>query len=198
MVAALRHRGPDDSGVEVVGGVGLASARLAIVDPTPRGHEPMASADGRWWLTYNGEVFNHLSLREELGDRGWRGGSDTETLVNALAEWGAEAPARCNGFFAFAALDLEGRRLLLVRDSFGVKPLYWTHHAGGIWFASEIGALLEAGVPRELDREALSYALLYGWVSGAVTPVQGVCRVLPGTLVEIDLDTLETHQRRWY
>src|SRR3954451_11616724 len=92
MAAALHHRGPDDRGVEVIGSVGLASARLAIVDPTPRGHEPMPSADGRWWLTYNGEVFNHLSMRATLGVSEWRGGSDTETLVNALAEWGDGAP----------------------------------------------------------------------------------------------------------
>jgi asparagine synthase (glutamine-hydrolysing) len=198
MAAALRHRGPDDSGIEVVGNAGLVSTRLAIVDPSPAGHEPMSDPSGRWWLTYNGEVFNHLELRERLGDRGWRGGSDTETLAAALAEWGDGAPARCNGFFGFAALDSSARRLLLVRDRLGVKPLYWTRHAGAIWFASEIGALLAAGVPRRLDREALAYALLYGWVSGAPTPVEGVRRVLPGTLVDIDLDTLAADERRWY
>ncbi len=198
MAAALRHRGPDDHGVEVIGNVGMASTRLAIVDPTPRGHEPMADPDGRWWLTYNGEVFNHLELRARMPGRAFRGGSDTETLVNALAEWGDAAPARCNGFFAFAALDVAQRRLLLVRDRFGVKPLYWTRHGGGVWFASEAGALLEAGVRRRLDRDALTYALLYGWVSGTPTPVEGVHRVLPGTMIEIDLDTLATTERRWY
>src|SRR5437879_5275587 len=96
MVAALAHRGPDDQGLEVVGSVGLGHTRLSIVDPTPAGHQPMADPSGRWWLTYNGEIFNHLDLRAEL--RGsFRGGSDTETLVHALARWDEEAIPRCNG-----------------------------------------------------------------------------------------------------
>src|SRR4051812_37293211 len=236
MAVALRHRGPDDSGMEVLGNAGLVSTRLAIVDPSPAGHEPMADASGRWWLSYNGEVFNHLELRRRLGSaprppagqepmadasgrwwlsyngevfnhlelrrrlpgRDWRGGSDTETLVNALAEWGDDAPRRCNGFFAFAAFDSEAQRLLLVRDRFGVKPLYWARHGGTLWFASEIAALLAAGLPRRLDRDALAYALLYGWSSGAVTPVEGIQRVLPGTMLDVDLETLEVGERRWY
>src|SRR3954470_9424638 len=187
MASALRHRGPDDSGVEVVGNAGLVSTRLAIVAPSPAGHEPMRDAGGRWWLSYNGEVFNHLELRRRLGARDWRGGRDTETLVNALAEWGDDAPRRCNGFFAFAGLDTGARRLLLVRDRFGVKPLYWARHGGALWFASEIAALLAAGVPRRLERGALAYALMYGWSSGAATPVEGVRRVLPGTMIEVGL-----------
>ena len=122
MSAALRHRGPDDDGVAVVGGVGLVHRRLAIVDPSPAGHCPMEHPDGRWWLTYNGEVFNHLELRRSLPAVRWRGGSDTETLLHALAAWDVAAVERCNGLFAYAALDRERRRLLLVRDRFGVKP----------------------------------------------------------------------------
>ena len=96
MAGALRHRGPDDQGIEVVGNAGLVHTRLSIVDPSPAGHEPMSLGD-RWWLTYNGEVFNHLELRGQLGDRDWRGGSDTETLLRALAAWDEEAIRAATG-----------------------------------------------------------------------------------------------------
>jgi asparagine synthase (glutamine-hydrolysing) len=198
MAAAIHHRGPDDRGVAVVGSVGLAHARLAIVDPGPAGAQPMAHPGGRWWLNYNGEVFNHLELREELGPRDYRGHSDTESLLEALAAWGEDAIPRCNGLFAYAALDLDRRRLLLVRDRFGVKPLYVARHEGGLWFASEIAALLAAGLPRRVRREALAQALVHGWANGRLTPLDGIDRVLPGTLLTVDLETLATEERRWY
>jgi asparagine synthase (glutamine-hydrolysing) len=198
MAGALRHRGPDDRGVEVVGSVGLVQTRLAIVDPSPAGHAPIRGPGGRWWLTYNGEVFNHLELRARLGPDGWRGGSDTETLVRALDAWGEAAIDRCNGLFAYAALDRGARRLLLVRDRFGVKPLYLARHAGALWFASEIRALLAAGLPRRARRDVLAYHVAYGWANGGDTPVEGVARQLPGTVVTVDLETLATRERRWY
>ncbi|HEV7459350.1 MAG TPA: hypothetical protein VGN78_02345, partial [Solirubrobacteraceae bacterium] len=111
MAAALGHRGPDDRGVEVVGNVGLVHTRLSIVDPSPAGHQPMRDEAGDWWLTYNGEVFNHADLRDRLTGVAWRSGTDTETLLRALAAWGEDAIPRCNGLFAFAALDARRRRL---------------------------------------------------------------------------------------
>ena len=198
MAAALGHRGPDDSGVVVQGTVGMVHTRLAIVDPTPAGHGPMRGPGG-WWLTYNGEVFNHRELRSGLGDAlEWRGGSDTETVLRLLEHHGARAVPRLNGLFAFAALDQAERRLLLVRDRFGVKPLYVARHAGALWFASEIGALLAAGVPREPDRDVLAQALARGWSNGPWTPIAGVTRVMPGTLLSVSLDTLAVEERRWY
>jgi asparagine synthase (glutamine-hydrolysing) len=119
MAAALGHRGPDDRGIDIVGNVGLVHTRLSIVDPSQAGHQPMVDESGDWWLTYNGEVFNHLDLRNELSGA-WRSGTDTETLLRALAAWGADAVPRCNGLFAFAALDARRGRLLLARDRFGV------------------------------------------------------------------------------
>src|SRR3954468_4336907 len=113
MAAAMRHRGPDDGGVEIVGNVGLAHRRLSIVDPTPVGPQQRGDPVSGWWLSYNGEVYNHLELRDELPPRAWRGGTDTETLLHALGTWGSEAPSHCNGLFAFAALDTRGGRLLL-------------------------------------------------------------------------------------
>src|SRR5919109_466173 len=120
MATAIAHRGPDDLGIEVVGQVGLVNTRLAIVDPSPVGHQPMSDDQGRWWLTYNGEVFNHLELRAQLGPRAWRGGSDTETVLAALEAWGDDALPRFNGLFAFAALDAARGRVVLARDRFGV------------------------------------------------------------------------------
>jgi asparagine synthase (glutamine-hydrolysing) len=158
----------------------------------------MGLDDGRWWLTYNGEVFNHLELRDELGGREWRGGSDTETLLHALDAWGDDAVARCNGLFAFAALDSARRRVLLARDRFGVKPLYLARHGGSVWFASEVGALLAAGVASGARPDVLAHAVGYGWAEGEQTPFAGIDRLAPGTLLDVDLETLTETERRWY
>jgi asparagine synthase (glutamine-hydrolysing) len=198
MARALAHRGPDNEGIEIAGNVGLVHRRLAIVDPSPAGRAPMADAGGRWLLTYNGEVFNHLELRRELPGVDWRGGSDTETLVEALARWGHGAVPRCNGLFAYAALDRERRRLLLVRDRFGIKPLYLARHGGALFFASEMRALLEAGVPRDVRRDVLAHAVERGWANGRRTPLEAIERVMPGTAVEVDLETLATSESTWY
>src|SRR5919201_539570 len=109
--SSCRGRG---GGVGELGGpAGLGHTRLAIVHPGPAGHQPMGHPDGRWWLSFNGEIFNHTALRDELPPADYRGHSDTETLLYALATWGEDAVERCNGLFAFAALDSERRRLLL-------------------------------------------------------------------------------------
>src|SRR4051812_49220209 len=163
MVAALGHRGPDGSGIEIAGSVGLGHTRLAIVHPGPAGYQPMVHPDGRWSLTFNGEIFNHATLREELPPVDYRGHSDTETLLHALALWGEDAISRCNGLFAFAALDITERRLLLVRDRFGKKPLYVARHDGSLWFASELRALLAAGIPRRPRRAIVEHAAAHGW-----------------------------------
>lgn len=198
MVAALGHRGPDDRAVARVGTVGLGHTRLAIVDPGPAGRQPMSDAEGRWWLSYNGEVFNHEELRAALPPAPYRGHSDTETLLRALSEWGEGAIERCNGQFAFAALDTQGRRLLLARDAFGIKPLYLARHDGAIVFASELRALFAAGVPRRVRPDALRHTFERSWVGGRATPVEGIERVLPGSLLSVDLDTLAVSERRWY
>src|SRR5690242_8710719 len=198
MVGALGHRGPDGHGLEVIGPVGLGHTRLAIVHPGAEGAQPMLHPDGRWSLTFNGEIFNHLALRDELPPADYRGHSDTETLLHALAAWGEDAIERCNGLFAFAALDSAARRLLLVRDRFGKKPLYVARHDGALWFASELRALLAAGIPRRPRRDIVEHAAAHGWVRRRATPLEGVQRVLPGTVLSVDLETLETSERRWY
>ena len=198
MARALSHRGPDDHGIAVNGNVGLVNTRLAIVDPGPAGHQPMADPGGRWHLTYNGEIFNHLALRNRLPVGEWRGGSDTETLLAALAEWWEGALERCNGFFACAALDTARDRLLLARDRFGVKPLYIARWAGGLWFASEMRALLAAGVPARARGGVLAQAATVGYAAGRQTPVETIERLPPGSLVAVNTVSLQTAERRWY
>jgi asparagine synthase (glutamine-hydrolysing) len=198
MAAAMSHRGPDDQGVLIAGNVGLVNTRLAIVDPSPAGHQPMADRSGRWNLTYNGEIFNHTEIRDQLPADDWRGGSDTETLIAALAAWGDDALERCNGFFAFAALDRGPGRVLLARDRFGVKPLYVARWNGGIWFASEMRALIAGGVPARARREMLIHAATVEGPAGRQTPIEAIERVPPGTLVWVDTDTLAASERRWF
>jgi asparagine synthase (glutamine-hydrolysing) len=197
MAVALGHRGPDDSNVEVHGRVGLVSTRLAIVDPGPAGRQPMQDPSGRWVLAYNGEIYNQDELRRGLSGS-FTGHSDTETLVCALAAWGEAAVDRCNGIFAFAALDRDRHRLLLVRDHLGVKPLYVARTARALWFASEIKALLAAGVAARPRLDELAVTVAAGWAPGNVTQLDGIDRVPPGTIWHVDLATLRTHETTWY
>jgi len=198
MGATLAHRGPDDQGIEVEGNVGLVNRRLAIVDPTPAGHQPMRHREGRWLLTYNGEVFNHLELRQELEPVPWRGHADTETVLEALSRWGESALPRFNGLFGLAALDRDGGRLLLARDRWGVKPLYWARHAGTLWFASEMRALFAAGLPRSARPDVVAHAVVHGWANGPATPFEGIERVSPGTALGVDVETLGATEERWF
>jgi asparagine synthase (glutamine-hydrolysing) len=198
MGTALAHRGPDDQGIACEGQVGLVSRRLAIVDPTPAGHQPMRHREGGWWISYNGEVFNHRELRRELEPVAWVSQTDTETVLEALARWGEGALPRFNGLFGLAALDSAGGRLLLARDRWGVKPLYWARHDGCVWFASEMRALFAAGVPRRPLRDVVAHAVVHGWANGPATPFEGVNRVLPGTALTVDLETLEVAEQRWF
>ncbi|MGH9104688.1 MAG: asparagine synthase (glutamine-hydrolyzing) [Acidimicrobiales bacterium] len=204
MRAALRHRGPDASGIEVVGNVGLVHTRLSIVDLSERARQPMRHPGGQWWLTYNGEIFNHMAVRAELaGERSaslatFVSTSDTETLLAALARWGPGALPRLNGQFAFAALDLSRRRLVLARDRFGIKPLYLARADGGIWFASEPAALLAAGlkpVPRGFGWPA---ALSWSSYRRPETLLDQIERLPPGSYLEIALDSLAVSTHRWY
>src|SRR5256714_4119516 len=156
MGAILVHRGPDDSGewLSDDGRVALAARRLAILDLSPAGHMPMADADGAVTITYNGEIYNYIELREELknGGHAFRTGTDTEVILKAYQEWGEECLTRFNGMFAFALWDSRKRRLFAARDRFGEKPFYYFRSPGRFLFASEIKALLtDASIPREFD-----------------------------------------------
>jgi asparagine synthase (glutamine-hydrolysing) len=158
MTDAIAHRGPDGEGHWIEGRIGLGHRRLAIIDTTPAGHQPMISADHRYVLAYNGEVYNFRELRAELEARGcwFRSRTDSEVVLYALAEWGVEAVHRFNGMFALALWDRRDERLLLARDRYGVKPLYYTEQPGFFAFGSEQKALLGVpGMTNRMDREAL-------------------------------------------
>src|SRR5690554_2842132 len=143
MTRVLSHRGPDGEGVYSSGPVVLGHRRLAIIDLTETGHQPMASDDGRVVVTYNGEVYNFRELRAELEGNGYafRGSSDTEVIVNALHHWGTDAIKKFNGMFAFAAWFNDEKKLILARDRYGIKPLYYIQSENNFLFGSEIKAL---------------------------------------------------------
>jgi asparagine synthase (glutamine-hydrolysing) len=194
MTDALSHRGPDDSGVWVDNdaGVALGHRRLAIVDVSSAGHQPMASMGGRYQIVYNGEIYNHLEIRRELesklGSIAWRGHSDTETLLLAIETWGAaDALRRCVGMFALAAWDRLRRRLILARDRFGEKPLYFGRFGGHFVFGSELKALsVYPGFDDEIDRDSLALFLRHCYVPEPRTIYRNVNKLPPATIVEID------------
>lgn len=189
MVDQLRHRGPDDAGIwlDQAAGIGLGHTRLAVVDLSPAGHQPMPSADGRWVLTYNGEIYNADELRTDLEARSvrLRGHSDTEILVEAIAIWGVEAVLRrANGMFAFALWDRQNRRLTLARDRIGKKPLYYGRVGGRLLFGSELKALrAHPGFMPEIDRDALAQFLRFGWLPGPRSIYRGIGKLPAGSFL---------------
>jgi asparagine synthase (glutamine-hydrolysing) len=190
---AMRHRGPDDAGSwwSADGGVGLAMRRLAILDLSPAGHQPMSDSTGRLWLVFNGEIYNHQDLRAQLTSRGrrFRGGSDSEVLLEAYSEWGTSCLERLNGMFAFAIWDSELRELVLARDRVGEKPLFYHHAEGRLVFASELKALLaDPCFPRTLDVRAFKDYLAYGYVPGKRCILRGVHKLAPAHVLRYRLD----------
>jgi asparagine synthase (glutamine-hydrolysing) len=184
MTRIQKHRGPDDEGIQLLPAgddrcqLALGHRRLAILDLSPAGHQPMHDPESGLWTVYNGEIYNHLHLRRELeGD--YRSSCDTETLLKAIARWGYAAVERFRGMFAFAVWDSVKRELFLCRDRLGIKPLYYAQVGQNVLFASELRALLEAELlPRRLDPEGLNGYLAFGAVQEPATIVQGI-RLLP-------------------
>ena len=158
MTESLAHRGPDGEGVYHDGPLGFGHRRLAIIDLSPAGHQPMLSRTGRFVLTYNGEIYNYQELRLELEALGhqFRSRTDSEVLLNAFVEWGIGCLERLNGMFAFAIWDREERELFLARDRYGVKPLYYSHRDGVLLFGSEVKAILQhPACDSRIDHRAL-------------------------------------------
>lgn len=199
MAAAMRHRGPDDGGVKVVmdGQVGLANRRLAVRDLSLAGHMPMASQDGRVWITYNGEIYNHQALTRQLADAGCslHSRSDTEVILRGYETWGGQVVEMLRGEFALAIVDLRGEmgagKLLLARDRLGVKPLYVARSRRGFAFASECRSLLGSGmVNSDIDPAGAAGFLLWGSVASHTT-YDGVESLRPGSTLEMDLSHLD-------
>ena len=192
MARTMAHRGPDDEGffVDARRGVGLAHRRLSIIDLSAGGHQPMTTADGLVTLVFNGELYNYVALRDELESIGcfFRSRSDTEVVLNALAQWGPVALERFNGMFALAAWYPGPGKLLLARDPLGMKPLYYTQFAGGgIVFASEIKAFLALpGFKPKINAHSLRQFLEFGYVFDEDdTMLSGVSKLPPGHAMEI-------------
>lgn len=191
MTAPIAHRGPDDEGVwtEPSAGLTLGFRRLAIIDLSEHGHQPMQSPSGRFTVVFNGEVYNHAVLRETLEREGWRfrGHSDTEVICAAFERWGIEAAVReFIGMFAMAVWDAASRRLSLIRDRLGIKPLFYFHRPGVVTFGSELKALVAGpGFDGALDDDALGAYLRYLYVPAPRTIFRHVRKLLPGHILTV-------------
>ncbi len=192
MAEPLRRRGPDDYGTwaDAAAGVALGHRRLSILDLSAAGHQPMVSACGRWVLVYNGEIYNFAALRRELEASGqtFRGHSDTEVLLAAIARWGVErALTRAHGMFAFGLWDRERRRLVLARDRVGKKPLYYGWSGDAFLFGSQLDALrAHPAFDAPIDRRALGLYVHYSWVPAPHSIFEGIRRLPPGTWLSLD------------
>jgi len=183
MAQALARRGPDDEGIHVDGRVGLAHRRLSILDLSPAGHQPMPNEDGTVWVSYNGQLYGFEDVRARLVGSGhrFRSHADTEVLVHLYEEEGPDLARTIDGMYAFALWDARERRLLLVRDRLGIKPLYYVQHDGILAFASELKALLALSwLPREADPAALVQYLYQSSVPGSACAIRGVKKLPPG------------------
>jgi len=203
MATQLYHRGPDGDGVwaDVSAGLAMGHRRLAILDLSPSGRQPMTSTDGRYTISYNGEVYNFIQLRADLeaGGVAFRGSCDTEVVVEAIAAWGLEvALERMVGMFAFALWDKTERILYLVRDRLGIKPLYWGRCGGHFLFASEIKALrAHPAWKATVDRDALAAYLRFGYVPAPRSIYAGVSKLEPGTFLSLREGSEPEIRRYW-
>ncbi|HUK60479.1 MAG TPA: asparagine synthase (glutamine-hydrolyzing) [Stellaceae bacterium] len=202
MTAELLHRGPDSEGYYTDGAVGLGHRRLSIIDLSPAGNQPMATPDGRYVLSYNGEIYNYLELKRELEAAGhvFRSRTDSEVLLHALAAWGEEAILRLNGIFAFALYDRAAGEILLARDRFGVKPLYWCERGDSFLFASEVKALLaHPGLAAALDPAGLVEYLTFQNFLGERTLFKDVRLLPPGCFLRLGIrgDARPRIERYW-
>lgn len=198
MIDPIVHRGPDDEGawIDPQAGVGLGHRRLSILELSPLGHQPMHSSEGRYVITFNGEIYNHEQLRRELEAAGaaphggWRGHSDTESLIEAISALGLERTLRkALGMFAFALWDRHSRTLSLVRDRFGEKPLYYGWAGGDFVFASELKALrAHPRFDNPIDRRALRLFAGRTWIPAPLSIYEGVFKLPPGCILEVSAE----------
>jgi len=200
---ALRHRGPDDAGEwwSADGCVGLGHRRLAIIDLSPAGHQPMQDADGGLCIAFNGEIYNYADLRQELMAKGlaFRSQSDTEVILAAYREWGTDCLSRLNGMFAFALYDSRRRQLFIARDRAGEKPLFYVLAGGMLRFASELkGLMADPALARRVDPEALDCYLSMGYVPGERSILQGVNKLPPAHALLFDLNDGQSRIWRYW
>ena len=203
MNEAIRHRGPDDEGVYVDDSVSLGHVRLAIIDLSPKGHQPMRyEKDGREvWIVYNGEIYNFMELRRELEKKGYafNSNTDTEVILAAYLEWGFDCVKRFNGMWAFAIYDKTKKLLFLSRDRFGIKPLYYYYDGRNIIFSSEIKAILKHKIKREPNDAVIFDFLYYNLLDHTEdTFFKGIKRLMPGHNAIFNLRTRELRSIKYY
>lgn len=193
----LVHRGPDDEGYYIKGHVALGHRRLSIIDLSHAGHQPMANEDETVWLTFNGEIYNFLELRDELMKKGhkFRSRTDSEVIVHAYEEYGERCVEKFNGMFAFAIWDEKRSRLFIARDRLGIKPLFYYDDGKSLLFASEVKALLKSGIVEgNIDSHALSDYLSLGYILAPKTILKGVKKLLPGHYLILEKGTVQTRK----
>jgi asparagine synthase (glutamine-hydrolysing) len=199
MCQVMSHRGPDDDGFYTDGSMGIGMRRLSIVD-LATGHQPISNEDGVLTIVFNGEIYNHLALREQLIARGhsYRTHSDTETIVHLYEEYGRDCVQHLRGMFAFAIWDRNKKTLFIARDRLGIKPLYYKLSPERLLFGSEVKVILAHGSTRpEFDRAALPEFLAFGYLSGEDTFYAGIRKLLPGHTMEIGRDGKPTIRQYW-
>ncbi len=199
MCGVMVHRGPDDDGIYTDGAVGIGMRRLSIVD-LATGHQPLSNEDGTVWIVFNGEIYNHATLREVLQSRGhqYRTHSDTETIIHLYEEYGPDCVQHLRGMFAFAIWDSRRQRLFIARDRLGIKPLYYRVTSDEIVWGSEIKVILAyPGSGAEFDRSALPEYLAFGYLSGEETFYRGIRKLMPGHTMEIDRSGQVNIQQYW-
>ncbi|MGK7344297.1 MAG: asparagine synthase (glutamine-hydrolyzing) [Candidatus Nitrospinota bacterium M3_3B_026] len=198
-VGLLHHRGPDSNGVAWAGPVCFGHTRLSIID-LDGGAQPMADTEGAGLLTYNGEVYNFLELRDQLAREGRRftTRSDSEVVLAAYLAWGAQAVERFRGMFAFAAIDHRRKKAMIARDRVGKKPLFYTVAGSRLWFSSELEPLYRAVGPFPLDEEGLDDYLAWQYIPAPKTIYKGVRCLPPACLLDVDLETGEIKERRYW
>ncbi len=203
MTATLVHRGPDSDGIAVRGGemLALGHRRLAIQDLSDAGAQPMSSPSGRYLMVFNGEIYNVPELKSRLSAGvQWRGHSDTEVLLAAFERLGIlQTIGLTVGMFALAVYDGLERKLHLIRDRFGEKPLYYAKHRSGLVFASELKGLLALGdLQRRICPDAVVLLLKHNYIPGPYTILEGVRRLMPGTMITVAADETRSAQEERY
>jgi asparagine synthase (glutamine-hydrolysing) len=194
MTDTMAHRGPDDSSYWINGPVGLGNRRLAVIDLSPSGRQPMNNENGDLWITYNGEIYNFKELRRELEMKGhsFRSHTDTEVVLHAYEEWGTECLRRFNGMWAFALWDNRNRYLFVARDRLGVKPLVYYHDPKRFICASEIkGIVADQTVPKEINPESLHHYLSLMNIPAPLTIYKGIRKLRPGHYLLIQEGRIE-------
>ena len=202
MAETIVHRGPDDSGTwtSPEHRVALGFRRLSIIDLSPAGHQPMCNEDGTVWIAYNGEVYNHLSLRAELEAKGhvFRSHADTEAILHLWEEEGIRCVERLEGMFGLAIWDSNTRELFLARDRLGVKPMYYADTPGGIVFGSEIKALLaHPQISPDLDEEAFHHYLTFVCTPAPLTMFKGISKLAPAERMLVKADGRIVRDTYW-